>query len=95
MLLDANGRKLTAYDEFVIEMIGFGTPHPVERVPVCLITGLRKGLFGLRRRTVLGFYATLEDAQQELRELSNASSRSTSYTLKYAAKLNVLHIVEN
>lgn len=92
---DANKRKLAAFDEFAIEMIAFANGGHTERVPVCLICGIKKGLLGMNKRMVLGYYAALQDAQQELKDIANASGRSSTYELKYAVKMKGVRIAED
>lgn len=54
-----------------------------------------KGLFGMNKRIVLGYYASLEDAQKELESISEASKQSTTYSLKFAVKMCGVRIAAN
>lgn len=102
-ILDANKRKLAAFEEFGISMIGFGNTGKAElvpsketvQVPVCALYGSSKGIFGTSKKVILGYYGSLEDAQRELHSLSEASRHSTSYSLKYAVTLNGVRIAES
>lgn len=103
-IMDINKRKMAAFSEFGIERIGGsnGEADLIEgfkrsgkvKVPVCLIYGVTKGMLGMNKKMPLGYYATLELAQKELKEIAEASRISTSYELKYAAKMNGVRIVE-
>lgn len=54
-----------------------------------------KGLFGMNKRIVLGYYASLEDAQKELESISETSKQSTTYALKFAVKMCGVRIAAN
>lgn len=105
-IIDANKRKLAVYEEFTIDRIGWnnngeatvigGIKSNTEKVkvPVAILYGITKGVMGLNKKTVLGYYASLDDAQKELSAISMASKTDTSYELKYAAIMQGVRIVE-
>jgi len=106
-IIDANKRKLAAFEEFGIDMIGINNTGEADvitgfkkedakvKVPVCTLYGITKGILGRNKRTTLGYYSTLEDAQKELASISRASKTDTQYELKYAAKMQGVRIVED
>ena len=106
-IIDANKRKLAAFEEFGIDMIGINNTGEADvitgfkkentkiKVPVCTLYGITKGILGRNKRTTLGYYSTLEDAQKELTSISRASKTDTQYELKYAAKMQGVRIVED
>ena len=49
----------------------------------------------MNKRTTLGFYASLEDAEKELNNISKAGVTEAVYELKYAAKMQGVRIVDN
>ena len=65
------------------------------KVPVCILYGVTKGILGMNKRTTLGFYASLEDAEKELNNISKAGATETVYELKYAAKMQGVRILDN
>lgn len=105
-IVDINKRKLSAFDEFVIEMLsasnkGEGTlitgitkSNTKVKIPVCVLYGVTKGVLGMNKHTTLGFYASLEDAEKELNNISKASVTETVYELKYAAKMQGVRITD-
>lgn len=105
--IDANKRKLAAFEEFGIDMIGinnigeadvitgFKKENKKVKVPVCTLYGITKGILGRNKRTTLGYYSTLENAQKELASISKASKTDTQYELKYAAKMQGVRIIED
>lgn len=105
-IIDVNKRKLSAFEEFEIEMIsadnrgettlitGVTKPNQKVRIPVCALYGISKGLLGMNKRTLLGFYASLEDAKGELISIAKASETDTVYELKYASKMQGLRIAD-
>ena len=106
-IIDANKRKLAAFEEFGIDMIGinntgeavvitgFKKENTKVKVPVCILYGITKGILSRNKRTTLGYYSTLENAQKELASISKASKTDTQYELKYAAKMQGVRIVED
>lgn len=48
----------------------------------------------MKRRALLGMYATLEDARKELAAIAEQSGENASYQLRYACKLNGVRIAE-
>lgn len=106
-IIDANKRKLAAYEEFGIDIIGISNHGEAElitginkpttkvKIPVCALYGIIKGIMGLNKKTILGYYASLENAQKELLSISKASKTDTQYELKYAAKMQGVRIVES
>ena len=108
-IVDINKRKLSAFDEFSIEMLntsnngeatlitGLSKSDTKVKVPVCVLHGVRKGFLGMCKRTTLGFYASLEDAEKELSNIyaSKTSSTEAVYELKYAAKMQGVRIVDH
>lgn len=106
-IIDANKRKLAAFEEFGIDMIGINNTGEADvitgfkkentkiKVPVCILYGITKGILGRNKRTTLGYYSTLENAQKELASISKASKTDTQYELKYAAKMQGVRIVED
>lgn len=106
-IIDANKRKLAAFEEFGIDMIGINNTGEADviiglkkentkvKVPVCTLYGITKGILGRNKRTTLGYYSTLENAQKELTSISKASKTDTQYELKYAAKMQGVRIVED
>jgi transcriptional regulator with XRE-family HTH domain len=80
-----DGGKLSAYDEFVIiPVAGAG-----KRNPKCALGGNRGDSgFWKDGNTILGWYATIEDAQKELDAINHAlKNGETSYQLQYFAKV--------
>lgn len=73
--------SLSSYNEFTITRIGF----PGKKGPKCLLSARSDiGVWG--GNTILGWYATIEDAQKELDEINHAiKNGETSYQLKYFA----------
>ncbi|MBQ9947941.1 MAG: helix-turn-helix domain-containing protein [Oscillospiraceae bacterium] len=104
---DINKRKLSAFDEFEIEIInsdnkgegtlitGISKPNAKVRVPVCALYGITKGILGINQQTLLGFYASLEEAKKELDSISKTSEKDTVYELKYAAKMQGVRIADS
>lgn len=104
---DINKRKLSAFDEFEIEIInsdnkgegtlitGISKPNAKLRVPVCALYGITKGILGINQQTLLGFYASLEEAKKELDSISKTSEKDTVYELKYAAKMQGVRIADS
>ncbi len=98
-IVDINKRKLSAFDEFAVEMLGFNNNGEADlitginksvtkvKVPVCILYGVTKGILGMNKHTTLGFYASLEDAEKELNNISRTGATETVYELKYAAKM--------
>ena len=105
-IIDVNKRKLSAFEEFEIEMIsadnrgeatlitGVTKPNQKVRIPVCALYGISKGLLGRNKRTLLGFYASVEEAKEELISIAKASETDTIYELKYASKMHGLRIAD-
>ena len=101
-IVDVNKRRLSAFDEFAIEMLnnkgeaslitGIGKSGTKVKVPVCILYGVKKGILGMNKRTTLGFYASLEDAEKELNNISKAKATEAVYELKYAAKMQGVRI---
>ena len=105
-IIDVNKRKISGFDEFVIEMIctgkteatlitGTGKSDVKVKVPVCVLSGITKGIFGISKHIKLGYYASFEDAEKELNEISNVSAEQTVYELKYAAKMEGVRIADD
>lgn len=105
-IVDINKKKLSAFEEFSIERLsngigkadlitGFTGKNTKVKVPACVLYGIKKGILGINKRTILGFYASLEDAKKELNDISNISGLDTVYELKYAAKMEGTRIVDN
>lgn len=106
-IVDINKRKLSAFDEFAVEMLsssnngeadlitGITKSDTKVKVPVCVLYGVTKGILGMNKRTTLGFYASLEDAEKELNNISKAGVTEAVYELKYAAKMQGVRIVDN
>jgi transcriptional regulator with XRE-family HTH domain len=77
-----DGSRLSAYSSFSIVKFGFTG----KRSPKCLLSGCESGNGAWGGSTILGWYATWEDAQKELDEINIAiESGKTSYQLKYFA----------
>jgi len=103
-IVDINKRKLSAFDEFAVEMLsnkgeatlitGLTKSDTKVKVPVCILYGVTKGILGMNKRTTLGFYASLEDAEKELNNISKAGATEAVYELKYAAKMQGVRIVD-
>ncbi len=75
---------LSAYNDFSI--VKFGLPG--KRGPKCLLSGSESGSGAWGGFTILGWYASLEDAQKELGDIQHAiRSGETSYQLKYFANV--------
>lgn len=102
---DINGRKLSAFDAFEVEPVGLGGKGEAKvlgggqtgqtvRVPVCALYGIGKGFLGLKRRMLLGMYATMEDAQKELAAIADKSGERASYQLRYACRMDGVRIAE-
>ncbi len=106
-IVDINKRKLSAFDEFTVEMLssnnngeadlitGITKSDTKVKVPVCILYGVTKGIFGMNKRTTLGFYASLEDAEKELNNISKVGATEAVYELKYAAKMQGVRIADN
>ena len=106
-IMDINKRKLSAFDEFAVEMLsssnngeadlitGITKSDTKVKVPVCILYGVAKGILGMNKRTTLGFYASLEDAEKEINNISKAAATETVYELKYAAKMQGVRIADN
>lgn len=106
-IIDINKRKLSTFEEFTIEMIGADNngeatlitgltkPNAKVRVPVCALYGISKGILGMNKQTLLGLYASVEDAKLELSCISKASETDTVYELKYAARMQGLRIADS
>lgn len=104
-IVDINKRKLSAFDEFAVEMLGnngeadlitgITKPDTKVKVPVCILYGVTKGILGMNKRTTLGFYASFEDAKKELANIAKAGTTETVYELKYAAKMQGVRIADN
>jgi transcriptional regulator with XRE-family HTH domain len=80
-----DGGKLSAYDEFIIMPVaGAG-----KRSPKCALGGNRSDSgFWKDGNTILGWYATIEEAQKELDAINCAlKNGETSYRLQYFAKV--------
>ena len=59
---------------------------PVEGEPKYILNGIDKVTFWGEHATILGWYATLEDIQNEIHDITEALNRGDgSYSLKYAA----------
>lgn len=101
-IIDINDRKLSAFDTFELEPVGFGAKGEATvlnggqtvRVPVCGLYGIGKGFLGLKRRTLLGMYATMEDARKELAQIAETSGEKVFYQLRYACKMDGVRIAE-
>jgi transcriptional regulator with XRE-family HTH domain len=104
-IIDINNRKLSAFDTFELEPVGFGAKGEATmlgggqtgqtvRVPVCGLYGIGKGFLGLKRRTLLGMYATMEDARKELEQIAQTGGERASYKLRYACKMDGVRIAE-
>ena len=104
-IVDINNRRLSAFDTFELEPVGFGAKGEATvlgggqtgqtvRVPVCGLYGIGKGFLGLKRRTLLGMYAAMEDAQKELAAIAEQSGERASYQLRYACKMDGVRIAE-
>ena len=104
-IIDINKRKISTFEEFSIETIstngeaalitGLTKSNEKVKVPTCALYGISKGVFGINKRTLLGFYASVEDAKKELHSISNASETDAVYELKYAAKMQGLRIADS
>lgn len=105
-IIDINNRKLSAFDTFELEPVGLGAKGEATvlgggqtgqtvRVPVCGLYGIGKGFLGLKRRTLLGMYAAMEDAQKELAAIAEQSGERASYQLRYACKMDGVRIAES
>lgn len=104
---DINKRKLSAFDEFEIEIInsdnkgegtlitGISKPNAKVKIPVCALYGITKGILGINQQTLLGFYTSLEEAKKELDSISKTSEKDTVYELKYAAKMQGVRIADS
>ena len=105
-IMDINKRKLSTFEEFSIEMVsadhkgeatlitGMTKSNEKVRIPVCALYGISKSILGMNKQTLLGFYASLEEAKKELSSISKASEADTVYELKYAAKMQGLRIAD-
>lgn len=104
-IIDINNRKLSAFDTFELEpvafagkgeaaVIGGGQAGQTVRVPVCGLYGIGRGFLGLKRRSLLGMYATMEDARKELATIAEQSGERASYQLRYACKMDGVRIAE-
>lgn len=59
---------------------------PGKREPKYILLGIDRVTFWGEHTTILGWYKTMEDIQQEIADITNAvNSGKGSYTLKYAA----------
>lgn len=106
-IVDVNKRRLSAFDEFAIEMLFRGNQGEADlitgitksntkvKVPVCILNGVTKGFLGMNKHVILGYYASLEDAEKELINISKASTTGIVYELKYAAKMQGVRIVNS
>lgn len=106
-IVDVNKRRLSAFDEFAIEILSRGNQGEADlitgitksntkvKVPVCILNGVTKGFLGMNKHVILGYYASLEDAEKELINISKASTTGTVYELKYAAKMQGVRIVNS
>ena len=104
-VVDINKKWLSAFDKFEVEMFrnngeadliaGIGKPATKVKVPACILYGVENGVLGLKKRTILGYYASLEDAEKELNNISKGGTAKGVYELKYPAKLEGVRIVEN
>ncbi len=105
-IIDINKRKLSTFEEFLIEMVSDGKgeatlisgatkPNEKVRIPVCALYGISKGILGMNKKTLLGFYTSVEEAKKELISISKASETDTVYELKYAAKMHGLRIADS
>lgn len=104
-IIDVNKRKLSTFEEFSIEIInaegeatlitGLTKANEKVRVPVCALYGISKGILGMNKQTLLGFYASVEDAKKELISISHAGETDTVYELKYAAKMQGVRIADS
>lgn len=102
-IMDVNKRRLSAFDEFTIEMLsntgeaelitGVSKSNTKVKVPVCILRGVTKGILGINKKTTLGFYESLSDAQKELNSISQTSPTDAVYELKYAAKMQGVRIL--
>jgi transcriptional regulator with XRE-family HTH domain len=80
-----DGNRLSACNEFAIVKVGWLAG---KRSPKCLLCGREGGPVIWGGNTILGWYASLEDAQKELDEIHQAIERGeTSYQLKYFVKV--------
>ena len=75
-------------------VIGGGQAGQTVRVPVCGLYGIGRGFLGLKRRSLLGMYATMEDARKELAAIAEQSGERASYQLRYACKMDGVRIAE-
>ena len=106
-IVDINKRKLSAFDEFAVEMLSSSNNGEADlitgitksgikvKVPVCILYGVKKGILGMNKRTTLGFYASLEDAEKELNNIAKVGATEVVYELKYAAKMQGVRIEDN
>jgi transcriptional regulator with XRE-family HTH domain len=81
-----DGNRMSACNEFAIVKLGrlMG-----KRSPKCLLSGKEGGIGVWGGNTILGWYASLEDAQKELAEIYQAmQGGEASYQLKYFANVN-------
>lgn len=80
-----DGSRLSAYNEFTIIPIGFSG----YKRPRCVLgAGVKESGVWNNGLTILGWYATIENAQRELDEIHHAiQNGETSYQLKYFAKV--------
>jgi hypothetical protein len=104
-MIDINNRKLSAFDTFELEpvafagkgeaaVIGGGQAGQTVRVPVCALYGIGRGFLGLKRRSLLGMYATMEDARKELAAIAEQSGERASYQLRYACRMDGVRVAE-
>ena len=105
-IIDINKRKLSTFEEFSIEMLstdnngeatlisGLTKPNKKVRIPVCALYGISKGILGINKPTLLGFYASVEEAKKELISISTAGETDTVYELKYASKMQGVRIAD-
>ena len=104
-IIDINKRKISTFEEFLIEKVstkgeatlitGFTKANEKVKIPVCALYGISKGILGINKKTLLGFYASVDDAKKELTSISRASEKDTVYELKYAAKMHGLRIADS
>lgn len=104
-IIDINKRKLSAFEEFLIEIVnaegeaalvsGLCKHAEKVKVPMCALYGISKGILGMNKQTLLGFYASVEEAKKELISISKAGETDTVYELKYAAKMQGLRIADS
>ncbi len=63
---------------------------PAKEEPKYILFGVEKVTFWGEHTTLLGWYATAEDVQKEIKEITEAiRNQETTYTLKYAADVEL------